>query len=185
MISCTIKFHSKKFQNTFNCKNFVTAHAFLTRWHLFTFFTVAPFLYTPSVILDFCFILVASNTNLGEFVWRTQFQTGSRGFYFPCCSILQGNCPNFGMEILALRSAKSFRDSVVGFIFFLILFSYSTQLFKNQLKHTQDAYILCVLFYFQVACNCSNSLKQEVKYSYKLSIKGEKYQLDLSKLLMS
>ena len=45
-----------------NCRNFVTAHAFLTGWHLFTFFTVAPFLCTPSVILDFCFILVTSNT---------------------------------------------------------------------------------------------------------------------------
>ena len=46
--------------------------------------------------------------NLGEFGWRTQVQTGSRGFYFPCCSILQRNFPNFRMEILALRSAKSF-----------------------------------------------------------------------------
>ena len=45
-----------------NCRNFVTAHAFLTGWHFFTFLTVAPFLCTPSVILDFCFTLVASNT---------------------------------------------------------------------------------------------------------------------------
>ena len=45
-----------------NCLNFVTAHAFLTGWYLFTFFTVAPFWCTPSVILDFCFILLASNT---------------------------------------------------------------------------------------------------------------------------
>ena len=45
-----------------NCRNFVTAHAFLTGWHLLTFLTVAPFLCTPSVILDFCFTLVASNT---------------------------------------------------------------------------------------------------------------------------
>ena len=45
-----------------NCRNFVTAHTFLTGWHLFTFFTVAPFLCSLSVILDFCFILVASNT---------------------------------------------------------------------------------------------------------------------------
>ena len=47
--------------------------------------------------------------NLGEFVWPTQVQAGSRGFYFPRHSILQRNFPNFGMEILALRSAKSFR----------------------------------------------------------------------------
>ena len=45
-----------------NCLNFVAAHAFLTGWYLFTFFTVAPFWCTPSVILDFCFILLASNT---------------------------------------------------------------------------------------------------------------------------
>ena len=42
--------------------NFTTAHAFLTGWRLFTFFTVGPFFCTPSVMLDFCFILVASNT---------------------------------------------------------------------------------------------------------------------------
>ena len=45
-----------------NCLNFMTAYAFLTGWHLFTFFTVASFLCTPSVILDFHFILVVSNT---------------------------------------------------------------------------------------------------------------------------
>ena len=106
--------------NFLNCRNFLKARGFLTCWHLFTFFTVAPFLSTTLVILDFCFILVASNT-------------GSRRCYFPCCSILQGNFPNFGMEILDLRSAKSFRD-----LFFLILFSCSTQLFKNYLKQTQD-----------------------------------------------
>ena len=53
------------------------------------------------------------------------------------------------------------------------------------ITHTQDEYILIVFFYFQVASNCANSSKQEVKHShYNLSIKGEKYQLDLSKLLM-
>ena len=45
-----------------NCLNFMTPHAFVTGWYLFTFFTVAPFWCTPSVTLDFCFILVASNT---------------------------------------------------------------------------------------------------------------------------
>ena len=44
--------------------------------------------------------------------------------------------------------------------------------------------MLFVFFYFQVACNCSDSSKQEIKHSYfNLSIKGEKYQLDLSKLM--
>ena len=45
-----------------NCLNFVTAHAFLTGWYLFTFFIVAPFWCTPSFILGFCFILLTSNT---------------------------------------------------------------------------------------------------------------------------
>ena len=45
-----------------NCRNFKAAHSFLSDWHLFTFFTVAPFLCAPSVKLDFCFVLVASNT---------------------------------------------------------------------------------------------------------------------------
>ena len=76
MISYTIKFHIKIFQNScipgepcfkfqmkcINCRNFKTAHSFLTGRHLFTFFTVVPFLCAPSVKLDFCFILVASNT---------------------------------------------------------------------------------------------------------------------------
>ena len=76
MISNTIKFQSKNFQNScnpgescfkfymkcLNCLNFVTAYIFLTGWYLFTFFTVAPFWYTPLVILDFCFILLGSNT---------------------------------------------------------------------------------------------------------------------------
>ena len=53
-------------------------------------------------------------------------------------------------------------------------------------KTTEDPYILVVFFNFQVACNCSNSSKQEVKHSfYNQSVKGEKYQLDLSELLMS
>ena len=83
MISYTIKFHSQKFQNSYipgescfkfwmkclNCRNFMTAHAFVTGWHLFAFFTVAPFLCTPLVILDFCFILVASNT----VIWASLF----------------------------------------------------------------------------------------------------------------
>ena len=47
-----------------NCRNFVTAHAFLTGWHLFIFFAVAPFFCTPSVILGFCFVLVTSNNEI-------------------------------------------------------------------------------------------------------------------------
>ena len=95
IISCTIKFHGKNFPNSFNpgefclmkclnCLNFVTAHAFLTGWYLFTFFTVGPFLCTPSVIRDFCFILVGahkSKLKVEDFIFhvavfsRETFQT--------------------------------------------------------------------------------------------------------------
>ena len=75
MISYTIKFHGKNFENScnpgessfkfymrcLNYLNFVT-NAFLNRWYLFTFFPVAPFWRTPSFKLDFYFILLATNT---------------------------------------------------------------------------------------------------------------------------
>ena len=149
--------------NFLNCRNFLKARGFLTCWHLFTFFTVAPFLSTTLVILDFCFILVASNT-------------GSRRCYFPCCSILQGNFPNFGMEILALRSGKSFRG--LYFPNFVLMQYIVVQKLVKANPRCLNTFCLFLLF----ACNCSNLSKQEVKHSYyNLSIKGEKYQLDLSK----
>ena len=127
MISYTIKFHSKNFQNScipgescfkfymkcLNCLNFVTAHTFLTGWHLFTFFTAGPFSCTPLVILDFCFILVASNTVIWASLVGAQVQTGSWGFYFPCWHE---------------HSCFAFCKKFLGFIFFLILFC--IQLFK-------------------------------------------------------
>ena len=92
-----------------NCRNFVTAHTFLTGWHLFTFFSCIILVYSIGHTRFLLHLGRFQHCNLGEFVWRTQVQTGSRGFYFPCCSILQRNFPNFGMEILALHSAKSFQ----------------------------------------------------------------------------
>ena len=95
--------------------------AVLTDWYPFTFFSCTILVYSI-VHTRFLFHLARfQHCNLGEFGWHTQVQTGSRGFYFPCCSILQRNFPNFGMEILALHSAKSFRG-----LFFLILFLCST-----------------------------------------------------------
>ena len=55
-------------------------------------------------------------------------------------------------------------------------------MFKVWLKHSQDVYIIFVFSYSHVAYNCSNSLNKKLNI---LIIKGEKYQLDLSKLLMS
>ena len=123
-----------------------------------------------SVKLGFCFILVPSNT----VIWASLF--GTHIFYFPCCIILQGNFH----KLWHGNSCFTFRKKALAFTFFLILFLSSTQLFKVWLKRSQF-----VFFYFHVTCNCSNLLKQEVKHSYyNLSINREKYQLDLSKLLM-
>ena len=80
------------------------------------------------------------------------------------------------------NSCFVFRKKSSGFVFFLILFSCRTQLFKVWLKDSQDACMFFVFFYFQVACNVQTI---ETRSYYNLSIKGEKYQLDLSKLLMS
>ena len=144
MISYTIKFHSKKFQNSsipgescvnfqmkwLNCQNFMTAHTFLTGQHLFTFFTVAPFLSAPSVILDFCIILVTSNT----VIWVSLF--GAHSFK------LEAEDFNFHVVVLSKETFQTlawkfhfgFRKKFSRIIFFLILFSCSTQLFKNQLN---------------------------------------------------
>ena len=67
-----------------NCRDFVTAHSFLTGWHLFTFFTVAPFLCAPSVIQDFCFILVAFNTEIWASLFGVhRFKLEAEDFIFP------------------------------------------------------------------------------------------------------
>ena len=161
------------------CRNFVTAHAFLTGWHLFTFFTVAPFLCTmctPSVILDLYYILVASNNVIWAILFRARRFSG---FQSRISFSMLPHCPEKLSKFWHENSCFVFRKKFLGFIFFLTFFSCSTQLFKNQLKHTQDMYILFVFFFIYVACNCLNSSKQEVKHVYyNLSIFGEKYQLD-------
>ena len=46
--------------------------------------------------------------NLCKFGWRTQVQTGSQGFCFPCCSILQRNFPNLAWKFLLCVPQKVF-----------------------------------------------------------------------------
>ena len=229
------------------CRNFVTAHAFFTGWHLFTFFTVVPFLCTSSVILGFCFILVASNTviwtslfgahrfklkvqdfifhivvfsreTFQTLVWKFLFCIQQKVFWvciFPNfvlvqhivvqklvktksshrqCSLRKGFLRNFAeftgkhlcqclyfnkvaglacnlVKIETLAQVFSCEFSKVSKYSFFIEYVWGTA----SIKHTQDGYILFVFFYFQVSCNCSNSLKLEVKHSYyDLSTKGEK-----------
>ena len=153
-----------------NCWDFVTAHSFLTGWHLFTFFTVAPFLRYWSYRISASSWLL-STLKFGRVCLAYIGSNWKPRILF---SLLQYS-PEKLSKLWHGNSCFAFRKKFLGFIFFLILFSCSTQLFKNQLKHTQDEYVLFVCFYFQVACNCSNSSKQEVKHSYyNLSVKGEK-----------
>ena len=78
--------------------------------------------------------------SLGELVWRTQVQTKSQGFYFPCWSIPKRNFPNFGLEILALQSAKNLWN-----LNFSLFCSHSR--FKVCLKHSQDVYLVIVFVF--------------------------------------
>ena len=126
MISYTIKFHSKKIQNScilgefyfkfyMKCLNCQTEQAFLTGWHLFTFFTVAPFLCTPSIILDFCSILVASNT----VIWASLF--GAHRSKLEVKDNFKSS-PEKLSRLWHGNSCFAFRIKFSGFIFFLILF---------------------------------------------------------------
>ena len=225
-----------------DCRHFVTAHAFLSSWHLFHIFQSCTILVYSIGHNGFLLHLGRfQHCNLGKFVWRTQVQTGNRGFIFHVvvfsretfqtlawkfllclpqkvfgiyifpnfvhrrCSLRKGVLRNCGKLTEKLLCQSLYFNKVAGQACNFIKIEALAQEFscefseisKNtffteyvwaaaSIKHTQDGYILSVFFYNQVACNCSNSLKQEVKHSYyNLSIKGEKYQLDLSKLLMS
>ena len=80
--------------------------------------------------------------NLGELVWCTQVQSESQGFYF--------HVAVFSRETWLGNSCFAFHRKSLGFKFFHNLFS---QQFKVWLKHSQDVYLIFVL-YFHVACNC-------------------------------
>ena len=197
MTSYTIKFHNKKFQSScilgescfkfqmkcLNCGNFVTAHAFLTGRHLFIFFTVAPFLCALLVILDFCFILVTSNTVISTSLFGAlKFKLEVKDFIFHGVVFSRET-----FQTLAWKFLLCIPQNVFGVYIFpnFVLVQYIA-VQKSVKTYPSLVYTLFVFFNFHVACNCSNSSKQETKHSYyNLPVKGEKYQLDLSKLLMS
>ena len=79
--------------------------------------------------------------NFGDFVWRTQVQTGVEDWTGVESSsksrILFSMLQYFREKVSKLwhgNSRFAFHKKFLGFTFFLILFSRSTQLFKNQLK---------------------------------------------------
>ena len=109
--------------------------------------------------------------NLGELVWRIQIQTENQRFYFPYFSILLEKLS----KLWPGNSCFVFRKKYLGFNLFFILFSLW---FKVWLKHSQDVH-LCFVFLF------SHGMELLLfKRFHNLTMKGENYQLDLSKLLI-
>ena len=109
--------------------------------------------------------------NLGELVWCTQFKTKGKEFIF-CVVVFSRET----FETWPGNSCFAFRKRSLGFNFFLNLFS---QQFKVWLKHSQDVYLIFVYLFSR-----GMQLLLAKRY-YNRSFKGEKYQLDLSKLLVS
>ena len=137
---------------------------------------------TPSVILDFCFILVASNTVIWASLFGAHmFKLEVEDFVFHAVVFSRETFQTLAWKFLLCVPQKVFRVYIFP-NFVLVQYIVVQKLVKIYPRR----YILFVFFYFQVAYNCLNSSKQEVKLSYyNLSIEGEKYQFDLSKLLMS
>ena len=130
-----------------NCRNFVTAHAFLTGWHLFTFFTVAPFLCTPSVILDFCFILVASNT----VIWASLFgahrsKLEKEDFIFHVVAFSRET-----FQALAWKFLLCVPQKVLGVYIFpnfvLVQHRVVQKLVKTYKTYTRRVYIFCLFLF--------------------------------------
>ena len=158
MISYTIKISKKKFQNNcysgescfkfqmkcLNCRNFVTAHVFLTGWQLFIFFTVVPFLFAPLVILDFCFILVASNTVICASLFGAhRFNLKDEDFI-----IHVQYSPEKLSKLWHGNSCYAFRKKMLGFIFFLVLFSCSTYIVQKLTKtYPRRIYTFCLFLF--------------------------------------
>ena len=144
-----------------NCLNFVTAHAFLTGWHLFTFFTVAPFLCTPLVILDFCFILVASNTVIWvSLVGAHKSKLEVEDYIFHIVVFSRETFQTLAWKFLLYIPQKVL--GVYIFLNFVLMWYVVVQkLFKANPRHL-NTFCLFLLF----ACNCSNLSKQEAKHSY-------------------
>ena len=159
-----------------NCLKFVTAHAFLTGWHLFTFFTVGPFLCTPSVILNFCFILVTSNTVIWvSLVGAHRSQLEVEDFIFHVVVFSRETFQTLAYKFLVCVLQNVFK----AYIFPNFVIAQYIVVQKLVKVNPRRLNTFCL---FSIICNCSNLSKQEVKHSYyNLSIKGEKYQLDLSK----
>ena len=144
-----------------NCLNFVTAHAFLTGWYLFTFFTAAPFWCTPSVILDFCFILLASNTVIwASLVGAHRPKLEIKDFIFHAVVFSRETFQTLPWKFLLCVLQIVFGVYIFP-NFVLVLYIVVQKLVKAN-PRLLNTFCLFLLF----AWNCSNISKQEAKHSY-------------------
>ena len=144
-----------------NCRNFMTAHAFLTGWYLFTFFTATLFLCTPSVKLDFCFILVASNTVIWvSLLGAHRFKLEVEDFIFHVVVFSRETFQTLAWKFLLCVPQKVF--GVYIFPNFVLVQYIVVQKLVKANPRRLNTFCLFLLF----ACNCSNLSKQEAKHSY-------------------
>ena len=143
---------------------------------MFLHFSVAPFWYTPSVILDFCFILLISNTVIcASLVAAHWSKLEVKDFIFHVLVSSKETFQTLTWKFLLCVPQKVFEVYIFP-NFVLVQYIVVKKLVKAN-PRCQNTFAF--FYYLQVACNCSNLSKQETKKSnYKLSIKGEKYHLD-------
>ena len=144
-----------------NCLNFAAAHAFLTGWYLFTIFTVAPFWCTSSVILDFCFILLAFNTVIwASLVGAHKSKLEVEDFIFHAVVLSRETFQTLAWKFLLCLLQKLFR--VYIFLNFVLVYYIVFQKLVKANPRRLNTFCLFLLF----ACNCSNLSKQEARHSY-------------------
>ena len=140
-----------------NCLNFVTAHAILTGWCLFTFFTVAPFWCTPSV----CFILLTSNA----VIWASLIGTHSSKLEVEDFIFYVAVFSRETLQTLAWKFLLCILQNIVGVYIFpnfvLVQYIVVQKLVKTNPRRL-NTFCLFLLF----ACNSSNLSKEEAGHSY-------------------
>ena len=152
-----------------NCQNFVTAHACLTGRYLVTFFTV----------LHRSYWISASSCSLPTLICASLVGTHR--------SKLQLEVEDFIFHVVFSREtfqtlAWKFLLCVPQKVFGVYIFPNFVLIVVQKLVKANPRCLNTFCLFLLFACNCSNLSKQEAKHScYNLSIKGEKYQLDLFK----
>ena len=142
------------------CLNYlnVVTHAFLTGCYLFTFFPVAPSWCTPSVILDFCFILLATNTA----IWanlvgghKSKLEVEDSIFHVAVFS-------RETFQTLAWKFLLCVPQKVFGVYIFPNFVLIVVQKLVKANPRCLNTFCLFLLF----ACNCSNLSKEEARHFY-------------------